>query len=439
VPTARPPLRVCINAPISSGLHGGVEQVVIGLASSLSRLTDGNEQYFFLTDPATDEWIRPYIHGPCRILHPRGRPRDRRLADRLRRAARWWAPVVRRRRWKGRWPPPISGREAELEPRSDGSPPLAVTDGTIENADIEVMHFTHQGGFLTRLPTIFQPHDLQHLHFPEFFSEGERDSRELRYRTYCDEADLVVTMTSWGKRDLIRQYGLPEAKVAVINWGSILDTYPSPSADDLEEARRRLSLPDSFVLYPAQTWPHKNHLGLLEAITLIRDRHQETIPVVCSGRRNEYFPEIERRVKELGLAHDVIFPGFVSPLELRCLYSMARALVFPSRFEGWGLPICEAFSAGVPVASSSATGLPDLVGDAGLLFNPEDSEQMADCTLRLWSDAGLRASLAERGRRRAPLFSFDHAARLFRAHYRRIADRRLSAEDRKLLETPPTA
>ena len=134
-----------------------------------------------------------------------------------------------------------------------------------------------------------------------------------------------------------------------------------------------------------------------------------------------------------------IFPGFVTPLELRALYELARLLVFPSRFEGWGLPIGEAFSAGLPVASSNATSLPDLVGDAGLLFDPDDTAQISDSMLRLWTDSELRADLAERGRRRAELLDFGHTAKLLRADYRRIGQRGLSEEDRALLASPPLA
>ena len=118
---------------------------------------------------------------------------------------------------------------------------------------------------------------------------------------------------------------------------------------------------------------------------------------------------------------------------------LATALVFPSRFEGWGLPVCEAFSAGLPVASSSATSLPDLVGDAGLLFDPDDPEQIADCVLRLWRDRAPRQTLSDAGRERGAQFSFDRTARLFRAHYRRLGHRPPSEEDRILLASPPLA
>ncbi len=114
-------------------------------------------------------------------------------------------------------------------------------------------------------------------------------------------------------------------------------------------------------------------------------------------------------------------------------------MVFPSLFEGWGLPVCEAFDAGLPVASSTATGLPDVVGDAGLLFDPASTDEMADAVRRIWTDEELRRSLAERGRKRSELFSWDHTARLFRAHYRRIGGRSLAEEDRILLAAPPPA
>jgi glycosyltransferase involved in cell wall biosynthesis len=434
----RSPLRVGLDARLTGGAHGGIEQVLIGLALGLSKLTDGNEEYLFLVRPGQDDWIRPYLKGPCQILVQGEPPEQASLGRRVQRVLRWKAPILRTR-WQRRWAPPTAGREEGLRQRGEGFVPLEASDRTVESAGVDVMHFPHQTAFLTSVPTIYQPHDLQHLHFPELFTDQERASRELRYRTYCEEAVLVVMMTSWGKDDLVTQYGVPAEKVAVVNWGSVLDAYPTPTAEDLAEARVRLSLPESFILYPAQTWPHKNHELLLEALAAIRDRDGVTIPLVCSGKLNEHSPEVKRRVAELGLEEAVTFTGFVTPLELRSLYATATALVFPSRFEGWGMPISEAFASGVPVASSSATGLREVVGDAGLLFDPDDRDQIADAMRRLWDDPELRQTLADRGLRRAGQFSIERAGRIFRAHYRRIAGRTLSAEDRDLLNAPPLA
>jgi glycosyltransferase involved in cell wall biosynthesis len=246
-------------------------------------------------------------------------------------------------------------------------------------------------------------------------------------------------MTSWGRRDFIESYGLPEEKVWVVPGASVLLEYPAPSAEDLDGIRARLALPDGFLLYPAQPWPHKNHELLLEALALIRERTGTAIPLVCSGAEPGAFHQVRDRAIDLDLGPTTIFPGFVSPKDLRGLYELATALVFPSRFEGWGLPVCEAFSAGLPVASSTSTGLPELVGDAGLLFDPDSTEQIADATQRLWTDEGLRRDLSERGRKRSELFSWDHTARLFRAHYRRIDGQSLAEEDRILLAAPPPA
>jgi glycosyltransferase involved in cell wall biosynthesis len=407
------PLRVGIDARIGAGQFGGVEQVLIGIAAGLSKLDGGDEEYLFLTHPERDEWIRPYLRGPCRRLPTRR------------------AYLSRRARAAGRG----------LAERVPGGLRFAVrpSDGTVERAGVEVMHFPVQDAFTTDVPSIYQPHDLQHLHLPELFSRWERERRERIYRTHCARAEMVVAMTSWGKCDLIEHYDLPEERVGVVPWGSVLWEYPNPSPADLDRLRNRLSLPEEFLLYPAQTWPHKNHEGLLEALALIRDREGLTIPLVCPGNQNRHFAKIRSRVRDLGLEATTRFPGFVSALELRGLYELATALVFPSRFEGWGLPICEAFSAGLPVASSSATSLPDLVGDAGLLFDPSDPQQIAKAVLRLWRDPVLRQTLSERGRERGARFSFDHTARLFRAHYRRIAGRSLPEEDRILLADPPPA
>ncbi len=407
-------LRVCIDARLGSGQFGGVQQVVIGVAAGLSRLGDGDEDYLFLTHPEHEDWLLPYLGGPCRVLHPRV------------------AYTRRRARAIGRG-------LAERIPAVGTRFSVRRSDGTIEEAGADVVHFPFQDAFTTAVPSIYQPHDLQHLHLPELFSPWIQKRREAIYRTHCERAAAVVTMSSWGRRDFIERYGLPEEKVWVVPGASVLPEYPAPDRSDLEEIQARLSLPDSFHFYPAQPWPHKNHELLLEALALVRERTGTTIPLVCSGASAGHFHQVRDRAIELGFEKTVVFPGFVSPKELRALYELGTALVFPSRFEGWGLPVCEAFSAGLPVASSTSTGLPDLVGDAGLTFDPKSTEQIADAAERLWTDEGLRRDLAERGRKRSELFSWDRTARLFRAHYRRIGGQSLAEEDRILLAAQPPA
>ena len=409
-------LRVCIDARMETGALGGVEQVVIGLADGLSRL-DGPEEYLFLTTPGKAEWLRPYLGGNCREMTVGNPPAWALRAYKLRDFLSRRLPFVR------------PGLTSPAVPKD-----LMASDGTVEWAGVDVIHFPCQMAFMTRVPSIYHPHDLQHLHLPELFPERDIELRELWYRSFCEQASMVVMMTSWGRSDLLAHYDLRAEKVEVIPWGSVMDAYPRPTGADVEAARRELELPERFLLYPAQTWRHKNHERLLEALALVREGHGEVPTLVCSGHLTEFHEMLERRVDELDLRGSVKFVGFVTPVQLRSLYELATALVFPSRFEGWGMPVSEAFASGVPVASSSATGLPEVVGDAGLIFDPDSPAEIADAVWRLLSEPELRRTLAERGAKRAAEFRLDQVAQVFRAHYRRIAGRRLSEADRALID-----
>lgn len=419
------PLRICIDCRFPSGT-GGIEQVVIGLASAFGELEDGHEEYWFLTRRDEGGWLSPFMTGACRPLYTTS-PSLLGRSSRLRAAARRYAPFLR-----ATWSrlPALPRTVPTVSPLSDG---------VVEKAGIDVVHFPASAGFRTGLPNVFQPHDLLHLHYPEMLSPRERRARELRYRAFCAQASFVVMMTSWGKRDLICKYGLSPEKVGVVPGSSVLDAYPDPGPGELRAAQESLRLPERFIFYPAHMWPNKNHIGLLEALAQLRNGGGPTVSLVLSGEKKRSFPEIARAVRRLGLVEQVRFVGFVSPGDLRCLYELALAVVFPSRFEGWGLPLVEAFSAGTPLACSTATGLPDIAGDAALLFDPDSTEEIADAVRRLWTEADLRSSLIERGSERADLFSFERTARLFRAHYRRLAGRALTGDDEGLLAAPPLA
>ena len=175
------PLRVCIDARLGAGRFGGVEQVVIGLAAALSRLEDGDEEYLFLTHPEHDEWIRQYVGGPCRLLHSRRSYPNRRS----RAVARALLERLPARRASGSRCAPATARSSAPASTSCTSRSRTPSRPTI--------------------PSIYQPHDLQHLHLPELFSAWERARREAIYRTHCDRAALVVAMTSWGRGDFIEQ------------------------------------------------------------------------------------------------------------------------------------------------------------------------------------------------------------------------------------------
>ena len=132
-------------------------------------------------------------------------------------------------------------------------------------------------------------------------------------------------------------------------WAPITDEYPIPQPDDLDRVRIQRGLPDRYILYPAQTWPHKNHAGLLEALALLR-RRGHPVSFVSTGYLNTHATVLQRQARRLGLAGDIKWLGFVDPPTLRTLYALATAVVVPTRFEAASGPVWEAFAAGVPVA-----------------------------------------------------------------------------------------
>jgi glycosyltransferase involved in cell wall biosynthesis len=415
------PLRVCIDARIPGGKVGGVEQFIIGLASGLSKLTDGSEEYFFLTYSDAKDWITPYLGGSCQILEDKSAPvefvGETLLKQKFPRMTKLWHAID-----------PLLLRKSIPQPKSNG---------LIEKAQADVMHFTTQGAFITDVPSIYHPHDLQHIHIPEFFTKRISAFRDQKVRTFCNQARMVAVVSSWGKKDLIQQYQLDDDIVKIVPYAPVVDVYSEPDAEDLVLIQKKYQLPKEYIFYPAQTWPHKNHIGLLKAMALMRDQMDTKVSAVFSGRQDEFYPTIMKKVVELGLEDQVFFVGFVDPLELRGLYSLSRCVVIPSKFEAASFPIWEAFMMGSPVACSNVTSLPEQVGDSALLFDPSKPEEIAHQTQRLWKDESLRRKLVERGMKNVSRFSWERTARIFRAHYRRIVNRTLTDDDIELINGPP--
>lgn len=417
------PITVVLDARFASGESGGVESVVIGLASGLSSLVDGDESYRFLTYAGKDDWLRPFLSGPCTALTvpaPPSRSDDR---PAWRRTVSGYLPSSVKR-----------GARSLTGPRV--SPPPA-SDGTLERSQADLMHFTFQNGFLTTVPSIYHPHDLQHLHLPDYFDPREFRRREVWYRRLCRQAAMVAVASTATQQDVMQHYGLPSGKVQVVPLAPVTGQYREPAAAELRETAEKLGLPSAFILYPAQTWPHKNHLGLIDALASLRDEHDLVVPLICTGALNSFYPAIQQRVLDLDLSDEVRFLGFVPPQQLRNLYGLARAVVVPSLFEAASAPLWEAFLSGVPAACSNVTSLPAQAGDAALIFDPRQPAEIAAAVARVWRDDDLRACLVERGRSRVSTFTWARTARHFRSHYRRLADRPLDDSDLAILSAPP--
>lgn len=313
-------------------------------------------------------------------------------------------------------------------------PSLRVSDGTIESLRCDVIHFTNQNGFVTTVPSVFQPWDLQHFHFPDFFTARERKLRSYRYKAYCEQAALVVAPTTAVRDDLVHYLEIPQSKIVVI---PIPPTKQAPLSPLLRRnLHAKLGLQGPFALYPAQTWPHKNHARLLGAMRMLRDNRGIAIPLVCTGAKNDYFPDLEQLLRKHRLTDQVVFSGYLTDDEIATLYADARLLVFPSLFEGWGLPILEALASGLPVACSRLASLTPVTEGAALWFDPSDVADIADKVWRLWCDDELREDLSNAGLIRAAMFDWSVTVAAYHACYRIAAGQATGSEWKALSAVP---
>ncbi|WP_054143600.1 glycosyltransferase family 1 protein [Bosea sp. AAP35] len=294
-------------------------------------------------------------------------------------------------------------------------------DRELRATGAQLVHFPYQLAFDTALPSIYEPWDLQHIHLPHLFSPGERQWRTAMYRRACQRAALVVTATATTKRDIVETFGVPPDKIAVILRDSDIMQTPPP-AERRIEVLRELGIEGEFAFYPAMTFPHKNHVALFEALSIVRAKHGLTIKLVCSGRVSQaHQATIEESLRHHRIEAQVKFVGALPEEALVSLFAEAKMLAFPSLFEGLGLPLLEAMQFGVPIVASATSCIPEVTADAAVLFNPKDPEDMASCLTRVWTDEALRHEMRSKGQIRRRDFAWDKAAPTFVAAYRKVA------------------
>lgn len=245
------------------------------------------------------------------------------------------------------------------------------------------------------LPIVLNLHDLQHRHFPEYFSAEEIANRENWWMASARRADALVAASNYVRDDLVGQLGVDREKIFVTP-DAFQSTFSNrPTTAQLADLRRKLEVPEIFFIYPAAAWPHKNHRRLIQAFVMAGIADSQLL--LTGGGQGGIQPP--RNVRLLGR---------ISTEDLVGLYHLATGLIFPSEFEAWSIPIMEAMACGCPVASSNVTSLPEQVGDAGLLFDPTDIAAMASAMRRLAGDKQLGKRLAERGRKRITRFAPEH-------------------------------
>ncbi|MBC7222915.1 MAG: glycosyltransferase family 4 protein, partial [Anaerolineae bacterium] len=272
-------------------------------------------------------------------------------------------------------------------------------------------------------PFVVTVYDLSFLRFPKAFRAWNRLYLTLFTRHSVRRARRVLAISERTKQDLVRWLGVPEEKVDVAPCGVGEAFHPLPQ-EEVEAFRAARGLPEQFFLFVGTLEPRKNLVAAFQALRLLRERGQSPVLAVVGGRGWGY-EETLRTLDEWDLARHVLLTGFVPTDELVLWYNAATALVYPSLYEGFGLPALEAMACGLPGVASDRGALPEVVGQAGLLVDPTAPEALAEAMARVWEDADLRAALRERGLARARQMTWEETARqTVRAYQKAVHGRR---------------
>ncbi|MCU0501939.1 MAG: glycosyltransferase family 4 protein [Anaerolineae bacterium] len=255
-------------------------------------------------------------------------------------------------------------------------------------------------------------HDLGYLHYPEAHRAADRRYLEWSTRWNGRQATAVLADSQATKDDLVRAYGVDPGRVHVVYLGRDQAFGPVRDADQIAHVRERYGIVGRYLLYVGTLQPRKNLARVIDAFAgLAGDPALAGVQLVLAGKRGWLYDDLFAQVTRLGLTSRVVFPGYVEEADLPALLSGALALVFPSLYEGFGIPVLEAGACGVPVITSKTSSLPEVAGDAALLVDPHDVDAIADALLRIATDAELRAELDRRGQENVKRFSWEKCAR----------------------------
>jgi glycosyltransferase involved in cell wall biosynthesis len=272
--------------------------------------------------------------------------------------------------------------------------------------------------FETGIPYVMAIHDLQHRlqpEFPEVSVNGEWERREYVFRNGTRSATLLLADSEVGKEDILNFYGshgVTSDRVKVLPFLPACYLGVDVSESERQRVRTTYHLPERYLFYPAQFWPHKNHARIVQALGLLKQERHQTVPVVFCGShsgeiRQHAYEHVMSLSFQLGLEEEVHYLGYVPDEDMSGIYAGAVALVMPTFFGPTNIPPLESWAFGRPVLSSDIRGIREQIGDAGVLVDPRSVEAIAEGIFRLWTNEQLCKELADRGRKRLRSYTPD--------------------------------
>ncbi len=285
-----------------------------------------------------------------------------------------------------------------------------------------LFHVQYTAPLYCPAPIVVTVHDVSFLEHPEYFPYWRAVQLRLTVRRTVERAARILTGSSFSARAIVRHYGLDPAGVIVIPNAASSLFRPIQPEIAAARVRERFGLQTPFILTVGDLQPRKNHIGLIRAFAeLLRALPGASHHLVLAGKDTWYGPEVRRAAQRSGVADRIHFTGFVTDEDLLYLYNACELFVFPSFYEGFGLPLVEAMACGKAVACSNVSALPEVADAAALLFDPHSVSQMARAMLELIVDRELRTRMERLALQRAARFCWEHTAAKTLEVYREVA------------------
>jgi glycosyltransferase involved in cell wall biosynthesis len=298
--------------------------------------------------------------------------------------------------------------------------PLALRRKSLDD-DLDVLHVQYIAPPLHKGKLILTIHDLAFLHFPESFDRFERFRLRLLVAPNARRAERILCGSQYSKTDIAERCRVDGAKIEVVPYSA--SPFFRPAGDDNESRRtvlKKYGIRKKFIFTLGRLNLRKNLKRLISVYAALRNREKIDVQLVIGGKRDFLYEESVQKIQDSGYEEDIILTGFIEEHDLPFLFSAAEVFVYPSLFEGFGLPPLEAMACGCPVVASNVSSIPEIVGDAGVLISPDKGEEIFRAIVGILADADLRESLKKKGLERAGLFSWETTARKTLAVYEAV-------------------
>lgn len=258
---------------------------------------------------------------------------------------------------------------------------------------------------------IITVHDLTFLHYPEYLTADSRAYYNDQIEAACHHADHILAVSEATKNDIVEMLKIDAAKITVQPHG-VNPQYRPMTSDETEPIQQALNLPSEYILHVGTLEPRKNIIGLLKAYQLLLNQLPDAPPMLLVGRKGWLFEQTHAAMDKLNLGDKLIWRDDVTDAQLPAIYNMASVLVSPSFYEGFGMPALEAMACGTIPIVSNRSSLPEVVGDVGLLINPDDPSDIANAMHHALTDSAWRDAMQTQAIARAEHFTWERSAQI---------------------------